>query len=428
MKLQSRDHRIKKYLDRDLRAPVYQFDQVCDPRARQGKRHPLRALLLATLLGMLAGCRKLREVEDLTDELGPTGRKYLDRRIADTTLQDLWAHQDLEVDSLRKHLWWQVKVQRRQKRLEPVGLPCGVAAIDGKKIHCLGHDAAGDAQKVSGTGGQPDYYLLRVQRAVLTSAAGKPALDQMVVPPQTNEMGAFAAFFLCLVQAFGDLFEIVTMDAGTTSLANADLVQDADKGYVMALKDNQPKLYGEAQRLLLPLLASPPEAQTGWERHGGRQVKRCLYRIQLPDGIGQWGHLRQIWLVRQYTRQTQVGPVHIEDRYYVTNLRWGRLKPGQILLVVRNHWGIENDCFWSMDAQFGEDDHPWVTKGHALLGLGVMRLMAYNLLQWARKCHLRRPVQGGRFTDPPSWKQLFRWVWQALRLPLDPSPGPVPAG
>ena len=118
MKLQSHDRRVKKYLDRDLRAPVYQFDSVPDPRAPQGKRHPLRALLLATLLGMLAGCRKLREVEDLSKELGPTGHKYLNRRVPDTTLQNLWAHKNLEVDPLRRQLWWQVKLQRRQKRLE----------------------------------------------------------------------------------------------------------------------------------------------------------------------------------------------------------------------------------------------------------------------------------------------------------------------
>lgn len=428
MKLQARDRRVKKYLERDLSAPVYQFEKVPDPRGRQGLRHPLRALLLASLVGMLAGCRKLREVEELTEELGPTGRQYLQSRVPDTTLQNLWAHKDLEVAPLRQQLWWQVKLHRRQKRLEPVGLPCGTCAIDGKKIHCLDHDAGGDAQRVSGGPGQPDYYLLRVQRAVLTSAAGKPALDQQLTPPQTNEMGAFAAFFSSLVKVYGDLFEIVTMDAGTTALDNADLVQGANKAYVMALKDNQPALYAEAQRLLAPLVLGPPEAQTPWERHGGRQVQRCLYRTAEIAGWGGWSHLQQVWLVRQCSRNRAGGPVVIEDRYFLTNLRWGRLRPGQILLVVRNHWGIENDCFWSLDAQFGEDDHPWVTIGHALLGLGVLRLMAYNVLQWARKRHLRHRVGLRRFTDPPTWKQLFRWVWQALRLSVDPLPGPVPAG
>ena len=94
---------------------------------------------------------------------------------------------------------------------------------------------------------------------------------------------------------------------------------------------------------------------------------------------------------------------------------------------MRNHWGIEPDCFWSLDAQFGEDAQPWLTTGRALLVVGVRRLMAYNVLQWARKRHLRRRDAAGDLTDPPSWKSLFRWVQQALRLPQDLPTRPQPA-
>jgi len=425
MKLQRRDRRMKKYLERDLSAPVYRFDQVPDPRARKSK-HTLGALLLTALVGLMAGCRKLRDVEALTEELGPTGEQYLEGRVPDTTLHDLLEHPKLEVEPLRQQLYWQVKMQARQKRLKPVGLPCGVLAMDGKKLHCLDHDAQGDAQRVTGSEGKADYYLLRVQRVVLTSAAGKPALDQMVIPPDTNEMGIFAEFFLRQVQTYGDLFEIVTTDAGMTSLANADLVDKEHKAYVMALKENQPELYAEAQRLLLPKTEEAPEAQTPWERHGSRSVRRLLYRSQDIEGYHGWSHLRQVWLVRQESRDKE-GKVTVEDRYFLTSLRIGRLQAQQILRVVRNHWGIENDCFWSLDAQFGEDHHPWVTTGHALLALGLLRLIAYNVLQWARKCHLRHQLRSGRLADPPSWQSLFRWVQQALRMPLDPPQVPQPA-
>ncbi len=319
---------MKNYLERDLSAPVYRFAQVPDPRAREGK-HGLPKLLLAVLLGLLAGCRKLRDVEDLTEELGPTGHQYLGGRVPDTTLHDVLAHKNLEVEPLRQQLHWQVKLQARQKRLKPVGLPCGVLALDGKKLHCLGHDAQGDAQRTSGTGGKQDYWLLRVQRAVLTSAAGKPAVDQMVIPPDTNEMGIFADFFGGLVQTYGALFEIVTADAGMTSLANADLVDKKDRAYVMALKENQPELYAEAQRLLLPQTTSAPQAQNPWEQHGGRSVQRSLYRSEQIAGYHGWSHLRQVWLVRQHSRDKD-GKVTVEDRYFLTSLRTGRLKPAQV--------------------------------------------------------------------------------------------------
>lgn len=232
-------------------------------------------------------------------------------------------------------------------------------------------------------------------------------------------MGLFSEFFAAQVERNGALFEIVTMDAGMTSLGNATQVQAAVKGYVMALKDNQPELLAEAQRLLLPQTLQEPLAQTDWERAQGKWHRRRLYRTLEMAGYGDWTHLRQVWLVRQETRSDDENkPVLIEDRYFLTNLTTGRLKPWQILTVIRGHWGIENDCFWSLDMQLHEDAAPWCTQGRALEVLGLLRLMAYNLLQLARKRHLRPRDSAGGVAAPPAWRRLFEWVRQALRLPL----------
>jgi DDE_Tnp_1-associated/Transposase DDE domain len=426
MNLLPKDLRVKKYLQRHLRAPVYHFDQVPDPRAAQGKRWPLQTLLLTTLLGLMAGCKRLREVEDLTQEMGPVGRQYVPARVPDTTLYELLVR--LDPAPLRPQLRRQVKTLSRHKAFVPDGLPCGVAAFDGKGMGRLDHDAQGSAQKAHRAHDQSPYWLPRVLRAVLISAAAKPALDQMSIPPDTNEMGVFGDFFGAQVGAYGDLFELVTVDAGMTSKDNADLVHAHQKGYVMALKDNQPELRAEAERLLRPLVDLPPEAETGFERVKGKLVRRRLYRSLEIAGYHGWTHLQQVGLIRQETRDPNdvEGRVTVEDRYFLTNVRKGRLCPGQILLVVRRHWGIENDCFWSLDAEFGEDTHPWATRGQAVEVLGLLRLMAYNLLQLGRKRHLR-PRREGRTAELPSWQQLFRWVWQALRLALSPPAGPSPA-
>lgn len=427
MKLQPPDLRVHKFLERHLRAPLYRFDRITDPRAQRGQRHALSTLLWALLYGMLAGCRSLRQVEDLTLEMGPTGRQRVPGRVPDTTLYDLVPR--LSVEELREQQRAQVRILWRQKCLAPVGLPCGVVSIDGKGMGALDHDADGQAQKAHrGHDGTP-YWLGRTLRAVLTSCLAKPCLDQMAIPPQTNEMGAFALFFAALLGAYGsgDLFEIITVDAGMTSKYNADVVAAAHKGYVMALKGTQPELYAEAQRLLLPLTQGAPCAQTGWECAGGYRVRRSLYRTWEIAGYHDWVHLKQAWLVRQERRDPQ-GRVTIEDRYFLTNLHRGRLSPTQVLAVVRGHWGIENDCFWSLDAQFGEDALPWVTGGRAVEVLGLLRLMAYNLLQLCRKRHLRPRRPDGSVAAAPAWQQLFRWVWQALRLPVSPLVCSGPAG
>lgn len=418
MKVQSKDRRVQKMLERLMRSPAFHWDGITDPRARRGRRWTLAELVNAAFLGMLAACPSLRDVENLTEELGPAGRKYVSRRVPDSTLWDLLSR--LSAPELREKNRDQVRSFWRSKRLEPVGLPCGVASIDGKGLGALEHDADGDAQKGERSDGSP-YWLSRVLRASLTSAASKPLLDQVCIGPKTNEVACFKGFFDELQVVYKSLFEIVTVDAGMTSKANADHVHAADKAYVMALKENQPELYAEAKRLLLPMAQAAPQAQTDWERHKGKLVQRRLYRTQEIAGYHGWDHLRQAWLVETWQRQNhQATATLVEQRFFLTNVTVGRLTAAQILIMIRGHWGIENDCFWSLDLQWKEDSVPWCSTGKAVEVLGLLRIMAYNVVQLARKRTLRIRTIDGALEDPAPWRRLFEWVRQALRLDLEP--------
>jgi hypothetical protein len=374
---------------------------------------------------MLAGCRTLRDMERLTEEMGESERAHVPRRVPDTTLYEFLGQ--LATAPLREKLRQQVRSLWRSKCLPPEGLPCGVVSIDGKCIGALDHDADGRAQKAHSARRKSEYYLARVLRAVLTSAAARPCLDQRVVPASTNEMGAFPEFWKDVVAAYGalDLFEIVTADAGFTSRANADRIHAADKAYVLALKETQPELMAEATRLLRNKRLLPAQAETSWEKAQGKEIRRRLYRTAEIAGYHGWDHLQQVWLVLQETRDKQ-GRIGVEERYFLTSLRTGRLSPVQILAVVRGHWGIENDCFGTLDVAWREDDLPWSTTGRTVEVLGLLRLMAYNLLQMARKRHLRSRV-ANRLTPAAPWRAIFEWVRQAFRLPLLNAPKPVPS-
>jgi hypothetical protein len=67
---------------------------------------------------------------------------------------------------------------------------------------------------------------------------------------------------------------------------------------------------------------------------------------------------------------------------------------------------VENDGFNSLDLQYKEDHAPWVTKRQAVWALGVLRLMAYNVVQYLRKRRLRRELM--------SWHQLFKVITKVL--------------
>ena len=441
MRLQAKDRRVQKFLDRYLRGPAWQWQDIEDPRGRRGRRWELKELLSAVFAGLLSDCATLREVEQLTDEMGCAGRQYVRARVPDSTLWDLLCGQrrrrrrkampgdfsvheplelikrPLEAEGFRRQLRRQVRALWRSKALVPQGLPCGVVAIDGKGLGALEHDAEGQAQKGHRADGSP-YWLARVLRAALISAASTPVLDQLPIGSKTNEMGSFAAFFADLVAAYDALFEVITVDAGMTSKANADVVAQAHKGYVMALKDHQPELVAEAKRLLRGRQRGAPEAES-CERYRGKLVRRCLYRTDAIAGYHGWTHLRQAWLVEQ-TTTTDDGHSEVERRYFVTNLHRGRLTPTQVLTLIRAHWRIEA-AFWALDVPWREDQLPWCTVGPATEVLGLMRLMAYNLVQLARCRSLRPRRDDGSLGDAPPWRAVRRWFAQAWRLDLEPA-------
>ena len=99
---------------------------------RGKKRWALATLLRAVVIGLVAGCKGLGELEELTRMLSLPTRRMLGicRRLPDTTARDVIIK--LPDTALRACLYSQVKAARRRKALAPVGLPFGVVAIDGK--------------------------------------------------------------------------------------------------------------------------------------------------------------------------------------------------------------------------------------------------------------------------------------------------------
>ena len=194
-------------------------------------------------------------------------------------------------------------------------------------------------------------------------------------------------------------------------------------GYVLGLKGNQPDLMAEAERILyVNMVNEEPEAETPWELRNGKYIRRRLWRTGEMQGwytsAGCWKHLRQTWLVRQETKHNN-GKIETEDRFFISSVLWNYLKPKQILMLVRSHWGVENDCFNSLDLQWREDSATWCTQGTAVWSLGILRIMAYNMVQYLRRRRLRRKGKHGRYKDPLAWRSLFGKFVKAFEYPCE---------
>lgn len=377
--------RASKFLRRMAEKPAWDFSKfVIDPRNRRGQRWEIKAIMSALLFGLIVNRTSLRAVERLTEWSGKWLRKLFPRRVPDTTMYNFL--EGAKPEGLRQQLHAQVRSLWRSKSLEPVGLPCGIIAIDGKALWSDSEIDDPNSQRAHPQN-RPSYEILRVVRSVLISSGAKTAIDQMPIPSNTNDMGVFREAFEALESSYKSLYEICSVDAGFCSEANARQIDQANKGYIMALKENQPELFREAERLLGHL--QTPELSSEWESYQGERIRYRLYRSEEIAGYLEWTHLKQVWRVEKEMIDAE-GKRQTENHYRLTNLHWGRLKARQILTVVRSHWGIENCCFWSLDVIWDEDSKPWCTKNYALQTLGLLRLMAYNLVALLRFRYLRK--------------------------------------
>ena len=426
--------RVQRFLAKLRGKPGWVFGTVGDLRQQAKVDYPMPNLIWSLLLGLLTNQPTLRDVEDFVPGLGPWARKLVGNPASDTCLDTELRRMDYK--GLHNCLVLQVRSSFRSKMLGPVGLPCGVVTVDGKNLATLKHNANRTghrrttddkrwrAKRPKGSKAGKPYWLMLALRATLTSAEDKPCIYQWRIPPGKGESTQFPGLVDALHGAYGrsGMFGIIDGDSAFTSLGNANHVEGLGYGYVFALKGDQPELFAEAKALLLPRAGSEdPEAETPWELRNGDWIQRRLWRTGemkgIENSVGQWHHLRQTWLVRQVTRKPD-GTTEEEDRFFITSVLWNQLKPEQILRLVRNHWGIENDTYNSLDLQWREDHGPWCTKGVSVWALGVLRLMAYNVAQLLRKRRLRRKHPDGRWRDPVRWRKLFADIRGALEADL----------
>jgi Transposase DDE domain len=397
----------------NARLPELDLEAVVDPRAREG-RWSLAQILRATLVGLMAGCKGLWEAEQLTANLSVAARRELGlrRRLADTTARDALCRVSLE--GLRGALHRLVHAAWRRKTLEPVGLPVNVVALDGK-VTALPSLNQRFVQNQHPDGGEP-FGLVRTVTAALVSARGRPCIDAMPIPGDTNEMGFFQTAFASLVATYGKLFQVVTYDAGALSLANGTAVVDAGKDYVFRLRGEHRTMFRLASDHLDPADAV---ARTVDVFDNRTTVTRTLtleavdpswsYDEDKGPEESVWPHAKSFLRIEtQKFRDGQL--VENEVRLYVSSMEPKWLTPDEWLRLARSHWGVENNNHHTLDTAFAEDDRPWIeADANGMLAVLLLRRIAYTLLTLFRSVSLRSEENRSI-----RWKDLLTWVRDAL--------------
>ena len=212
------------------------------------------------------------------------------------------------------------------------------------------------------------------------ATANQISLGQVVVDEKSNEITAIPKL-LEMLELSGCL---VTIDAMGCQREVAQRIVAAGADYVLAVKDNQPKLHAAIRNFFNEHLEDdlqrvPHRQHETHERGHGREDDRYYYLAKLPEefSIGEnWAGLKAIGMAIRVTEHDD-GRKSDDVRYYIAS----RYLSGQRFAdAVRGHWGIENRLHWQLDVTFQEDQSR-LRKGHADANFSLLRRSALSLLK-----------------------------------------------
>jgi predicted transposase YbfD/YdcC len=212
------------------------------------------------------------------------------------------------------------------------------------------------------------------------------ALGQVATDAKSNEITAIPRL-LELLDLAGAL---VTIDAMGCQKEVAQKVRDGGADYILAVKENQPRLLEDIQAAVAEhceRLARAGEEEAAWFEtvemgHGRREVRTYTLLTDL-SGIRDrdlWADLHGACVA--VSERTLGDKTSTEIRYYIGSFhgnvqQWAR--------AIRGHWGIENGLHWVLDVDFRED-HSRARAAHGAENLAWLRRMAVSLLRNDTTC------------------------------------------
>jgi predicted transposase YbfD/YdcC len=218
-------------------------------------------------------------------------------------------------------------------------------------------------------------------------------LGQVAVDSKSNEITA-VPLLLELLELKG---ATVTLDAMGCQKEIARKIVERGGEYVLALKDNQPKLHEAVAARFTEALEADVRPK-GLRRHvavetnRGRKERRECYVLPAPQtlpDIAGWANLTTIVMVLRITQtgERESGQVS----YYLSSLP---AQAKQLAGLIRQHWSIESQLHWVLDVTFTEDASR-IRQRHAPQTSAMLRRLAVSILQ--ADTSLKDSLRGKRY-------------------------------
>ena len=331
---------------------------IHDPRVLGRTEHDLVDILVIALCAVMAGAEGWDDIEDWGIANEALLRTYLRLR------NGIPGH-----DTIRRmfELLDPAQVEQRFAQWVShvcVGLDTRLIAIDGKSIRGSGSATRG-------------VKALHVVSAYATEVG--LVLAQQRCEEKSNEITAIQA----LLPSLALKGAIVSIDAMgcQTKIAKQIVAQGGD--YLLAVKDNQPKLHKAIQEYFAIAEAEgyrhlqPDLSETLDKGHGRLETRQCsvLAAPSYLEELARWEQVRA--LVKIESRREIGEKIVTETRYAITSLA---PNAREILRASRLHWGIENGLHRCLDVAMREDASAIFLR-NAAANFALLRRFALNLFR-----------------------------------------------
>jgi predicted transposase YbfD/YdcC len=333
------------------------FSVIVDPRVVKRSTHDLVEMLVVAVCAMLCGADSFVDMELWANERLEWLRRFmkLEHGIAShDTLGRVFGLLDAQAVEKSFRQWVSGVI--------PALAPGTVVAVDGK------------TSRRSGGGGCGALHLV----SALATGIGV-VLGQEATSEKSNEITAIPA----LLQTLAIRGAIVTIDAMGTHASIAKVIQDQGAHYVLAVKDNQPKLAESIREFF-----STGQA-TGWAQvphdyyetvekdHGRIEVRRyfAFGQLQCLAQPQQWPGLAMFGVVQ--SERTLKGKTSKEQRLYIGSIP---VQARRFAHAVRSHWEVENRLHWCLDVCLN-DDQARARVRNSARNLATVRRMVLNILR-----------------------------------------------
>jgi predicted transposase YbfD/YdcC len=333
------------------------FRKLKDPRIQRHKRHQLLDIIVIALCAVLCGAKDWQQIVTFGKERLAWLRRFL------TLTDGIPSHDTFErvferLDPAAFHRHFQQWIAAFADKLAIKHV-----AIDGKTLCGSARGKLGALHLVSAW-----------------ATAHRLCLGQVATAEKSNEITAIPQL-LELLELHG---AVVTIDAMGCQKEIANTIVDRGGDYILTAKDNQPNLVKDIQHVMEAALdgqldAAKVDHYSTEDRGHGRAEKRHYTIVTEPEGIRSKDEWRNLKVVGMCLRERQVGDQKptMEASYFIGSKVMSAKRYG---IMLRNHWGIENNLHWQLDVTMAED-HNRFSKRQGAENLALVRKLALMMLQ-----------------------------------------------